>query len=835
MPAIFVAVLLSASASAEPSRPPLLFCPAPTTPTPSKAPAPAAKPPKPKPGPVFHESAVAPYFPSGPLAKAAAALDDGDDAAALKLIPKAVRGSPARFLRALADLGAGDPETAAKELEKLAPLAPPLAARCHCLAAQGFTAAEDWAGAARNELACAADPVLGKLARVEHAKLLWKLGRRKQATRELMALVHEKTPALDGALFALGTVLESRGQARAALLTWRRIYLDDPASPLAAQAKKRALAVYRQARLPPPTAARLARRVEKLLQAGRLRAAIAQLRAIHVKPLCTGATCPQRSCVKGAPAQLDTGSGPLLDPPAPEAALFSLAQASKTETPPGPVALPKCAVHRVEHPASPVSCEVQLLRGLAAKRVRANSVALDLLFPVYARCADEAVRERAAFAAAGAALALHDPDAPALAVIAATQFEDQPLSAQALILAADLDRRRDRRAGERSMLRRLVARYPDSPLRPEALFRLFWSHREDGHPERGLGDLATLWKEYDAGPQDDGGDAERGRYWWGRTVAQSAVKKDRARGVGMLARLARDRPLTYYGLLARSYLATLHVEVKPVTGPLYSGPLRLGPLASDPAFALGEELTRLGLDDDARRAFLAVDFPALRADGRRGIEATVVILRLLQSLGDPEDAQLVARRELLKFLRQMNDPLARTAARLAFPFAYRGSVEESAAQAGFAPDFLEGLMREESALNPYALSPVGARGLTQLMPRTARQIARSIGLKRYSTSRLWDPATNIRLGGVYLGRMLKTFGHPGLAAAAYNAGPGAVERWLDSASDVFDEFVEDIPFRETRGYVKRVLRSYAAYRYLYGKRGERGTIVSLALPRDVDP
>ena len=106
-------------------------------------------------------------------------------------------------------------------------------------------------------------------------------------------------------------------------------------------------------------------------------------------------------------------------------------------------------------------------------------------------------------------------------------------------------------------------------------------------------------------------------------------------------------------------------------------------------------------------------------------------------------------------------------------------------------------------------------GLTQVMPATAKQVARSAGMKAFDVDSLWVPETSIHIGSIYLGKMLKQFGHPGLAAAAYNAGPGAVSRWLVGATGPFDEFVEDIPYSETRGYVKRVLRSYGAYAFLY--------------------
>jgi len=145
-------------------------------------------------------------------------------------------------------------------------------------------------------------------------------------------------------------------------------------------------------------------------------------------------------------------------------------------------------------------------------------------------------------------------------------------------------------------------------------------------------------------------------------------------------------------------------------------------------------------------------------------------------------------------------------------------VKRFAPGSGVPTDLLQALMREESALDPRAVSPVGAIGLTQLMLPTAREIARQLRMPRPSRADLMRSTVNIRLGARYLGQLIRKFdGSVPLAVAAYNAGGGAVSRWVEARGALaLDEFVEEIPFDETRGYVKRVLRSFAAYRLLYG-------------------
>jgi soluble lytic murein transglycosylase len=153
---------------------------------------------------------------------------------------------------------------------------------------------------------------------------------------------------------------------------------------------------------------------------------------------------------------------------------------------------------------------------------------------------------------------------------------------------------------------------------------------------------------------------------------------------------------------------------------------------------------------------------------------------------------------------------------VAYPRAHAELVRRHAPTAGVPPELLLALMREESALDPEAVSPAGAVGLTQLMLPTARAVARRLKLPAPDRAGLMEPATSIRIGAAYLGDLLTRFGgSAALALAAYNAGENAVGRWR-AAGPPLDEFIEEIPYDETRGYVKRVLRSYASYRLLAG-------------------
>ena len=129
-------------------------------------------------------------------------------------------------------------------------------------------------------------------------------------------------------------------------------------------------------------------------------------------------------------------------------------------------------------------------------------------------------------------------------------------------------------------------------------------------------------------------------------------------------------------------------------------------------------------------------------------------------------------------------------------------------------------MRAETIFRADAISPVGARGLMQVMPRTGRKLASLMGEELHGAEELLEPEVSIRFGSFYLQRLLKKFkGNVSLAAAAYNGGPHRVQAWMHYFGDSdLDEFIEHIPYLATRDYVKKVTKYYAVYNLLYKKK-----------------
>lgn len=152
---------------------------------------------------------------------------------------------------------------------------------------------------------------------------------------------------------------------------------------------------------------------------------------------------------------------------------------------------------------------------------------------------------------------------------------------------------------------------------------------------------------------------------------------------------------------------------------------------------------------------------------------------------------------------------------LRFPLPLKRTFSQMAQERTMNTSLLYAISRQESALYPLAQSPVGARGLMQLMPATARETASKLGVPYRNEQQLFDPAMNIRLGSAYLKRLLDVYdGNRILAAAAYNAGPGRVKRWRDqSTNKPMDVWVESIPYKETRNYVQNVLSFDLIYQH----------------------
>ncbi len=226
-------------------------------------------------------------------------------------------------------------------------------------------------------------------------------------------------------------------------------------------------------------------------------------------------------------------------------------------------------------------------------------------------------------------------------------------------------------------------------------------------------------------------------------------------------------------------------------------------------------LNRLGLARDAERELSHQESAVERAYAPRGSEA---LCEEYGQLGVAQRrykvAQDIVRGEALD---QAPTEANAWAWRCVYPSPYPDLVKTAAQDEKLSPALIYAVMRQESAFDPGANSPVGAYGLLQLIAPTARRLADSKH-EPFVEAALVTPDGNVRYGAQYLAKLSGHFaGNLALVAAAYNAGPDAVFRWLGAPEKIgIDAFVARIPFEETRSYVERVLGNLARYQYLEG-------------------
>lgn len=465
-------------------------------------------------------------------------------------------------------------------------------------------------------------------------------------------------------------------------------------------------------------------------------------------------------------------------------------------------------------PPATIACRAHFAYGKALRKERQHLKAIAALETTADACKDPGLRPRILYVLASSRSIVDAPAGIATYERLAKDYPDHAFADDALYYAADLYLRAGKTDLALARLQDLAEKYPKGDFAAEGLFKSFWIHRARKDAVRAVADLDRIESTYRTAEETY--EVERARYWRARTQEEGGARDQAVEG---FEALAVDHPATYYGLMARSRLARLEPDrLAQLSGRLIFPttvrsifPVYGSGLENDPHFSSAVELFRLGL-----REAVPAEIWATNRTGRPPA-ALRLLVWMLSEAGDSKSAHALARTQLRSDLAGRITYENRMVWELAYPRAFRDLIEEHCKAAEVEPDLLQALMREESALDPRALSWAGALGLTQLMLPTAKAVAVSLGIRRVTESQLYDPSLNIRLGSYYLGTLLKRFrGEKALALAGYNAGGGAVSRWRSAKpSGELDEWVEEIPISETRGYVKRVLRSYNTYQLLY--------------------
>lgn len=372
-------------------------------------------------------------------------------------------------------------------------------------------------------------------------------------------------------------------------------------------------------------------------------------------------------------------------------------------------------------------------------------------------------------------------------------------------------------SGAQAMWLLALEKHPDGDTAAEATWRLAWSQYLSGDPESARATARALSKLSVA---VDAVHVDAGRYWDARWAlypdVDAPTKQDpggRTQSVAGWTRLLDERPFSFYSILAAARLAEVapeELEKRQVRGerdPLERPWLVRTAFLEHEGIQHGMALARLGLASEAMlewdrfeeplepdEAAWTFEMRALAGDWLFGHAAFRSWIRShpVGSLGEGERAVI----------------------RVAYPDRYWEEVQKASTYETYEPRLFHALVREESNFNRRIVSFAGARGLSQLMPTTATQTAGWMG-RRITMTELFEPQKNVDIGGRYLHQVHKELsGSPYLALAGYNAGPGRVRQWKGEWGNVpTDEYVERIPFRETRGYVKRVMGTWQTFRW----------------------
>ncbi len=357
-----------------------------------------------------------------------------------------------------------------------------------------------------------------------------------------------------------------------------------------------------------------------------------------------------------------------------------------------------------------------------------------------------------------------------------------------------------------------LAKFPKGASRDDAQYGLALAHLSAGQPgksRRVFAQMAQSAKKTDFGVL---------RELEGVAALRNGAKTD---AIDIFTQVAKDQPLTWAALVARARLVALGAPLPPVIEPPPARPASpLAPLLPSKA----QKLAALGLDADAEAALseneqaAGAAYPGRETEALCGMYGTLTRAKRRYKVGTAA----------VSFDALMHAPS--DADRWSWDCVYPAPYEEAVAglekEYALPSGLVHAVMRQESAFDPEATSPVGAMGLMQLMPTTAEQAAKEASTP-FEPSAIKSPETNLRLGGFYLGKLVKSMGGSlPLAIASYNAGPGAVSRWVENAKDLeVDVWVARIPFEETRNYVARVMGNLARYEWLRG-----GDDAVMALP-----
>ncbi len=372
-----------------------------------------------------------------------------------------------------------------------------------------------------------------------------------------------------------------------------------------------------------------------------------------------------------------------------------------------------------------------------------------------------------------------------------------PHNARILWLAAD----RSKGEQKKQLYKLTRSLFPQSKYAARALGELFWETYASGKQTEANAYAQDLIQNFPKSPE-----RARALFWLAKAQLKAGSDKQALTG---FSKVLTEHPDTFYAYRAQNLLQK---DQKNWPNPPLAKQLPTESQSKIPTSELKQlspalqELYRLNLWQEFLGAMpldYSKNFPGVQAWARASVDGDFAgsIKAASDAIGN-ENLALGQAKELWK---------------LSYPLHYAEAVFVQAKRNKLSPYLLLALIRQESRFNAKAISSSDALGLCQLLPGTAQGVTKALGYTGFKRDKLFQSDYNLACGGRYLGDMIADFGgRPYLAVAAYNAGPGAVKKWLSEKGDADpDLFVENIPYPETRQYVKNVFENYWVYEQLY--------------------
>jgi soluble lytic murein transglycosylase len=371
----------------------------------------------------------------------------------------------------------------------------------------------------------------------------------------------------------------------------------------------------------------------------------------------------------------------------------------------------------------------------------------------------------------------------------------------------------------------LYEHFPRSIYAPSSHWRSAWlQYRLHNYPQ-----AARLMEEH-IRLYPESQEVSSALYWRGRIYEEQERDPERAKGYYQV--LSDTYCNYYYALLARRRLAALEkVSTKEPASILdalvpQNPPELMSSLPeNDTHLIKARLLANAGLNE-----FIA---PEIQASPTRAQWGALAQAEIYSSFGETIRSIQTLKRSGIPFFSMHLGGVPSEYWRLLFPLPYQDAITTNAQHNGIDPYLIASLIRQESEFNPSAVSYANAYGLMQLIFPTARVLARQQGIRAFQTESLFDPIVNIQLGTINLKQLLDRFGDQvEYTLAAYNAGDTVVRRWM-SSNDYRDiaEFIESIPYTQTREYVEAIIRNRELYRQLYQNSNKNEYPISQ--PRDI--